>query len=424
MLQVSLITVGGLVLYGLARHYLLPKPALAITASYFGSGAVIAPALGEFYEQCQIPLLAFGLLLMLEKHCWLPFWLLTVLILGIREDAGFILFGIGLYLIVNRCYVRLGVVLCLLSFSYVTIVTNWVMPYFSADSSRLYLASHFKSIVGNNPHPTTLEIFWGILTHPAILFGNLFHLPGDRAFFLLALWTPLAFIPVFSGAAWLLVSVPLLSMLMHDTMIATDMGIRYSLAIIPGLFYGAILWWSAHPNVFKSWVRWFWIGCVGLSVSLTVYANPNQAFYSLSSRSFKAPISFVQAWDHVRKVNHILNQIPPTASVSATNYLVPQLPARREMSRLPLVSMQNDLGEVTEAEYLVADVWRLSHEKRRQRGEYARLEKTVLFLDQVISASTYGLIDISDGSVLLKSTHPQNQKRLMLGQRYDGSYRL
>jgi uncharacterized membrane protein len=116
-LQVALITAAGIVLYFLPRHYLSVPLSVMIVASYYRANDVIDPTLGNFYEQWQIPLFIFSLLLALEKQRWPLFWLFAVLTLGTREDAGISLFGIGAYLIVNRRYSCAGIALCALSFS-------------------------------------------------------------------------------------------------------------------------------------------------------------------------------------------------------------------------------------------------------------------------------------------------------------------
>ena len=147
VLEVALIAAAGIVLYFLARHYLSVPLSIMIVASYYGANGVICPTLGNFYEHCQIPLFIFSLLLALEKQRCPLFWLIAVLKLGTREDAGISFFGIGSYLIVSSSYPRAGIALCALSFSYVVFITNTIMPMFVVDNSSLYLANYFRKFV-------------------------------------------------------------------------------------------------------------------------------------------------------------------------------------------------------------------------------------------------------------------------------------
>lgn len=244
ILQTALITLAGIVLFALARHYLSLSISILITASFYGSMAVMGPTFGNFYEHCQIPLFIFSLLLALEKRRWQLFWLFVALTLGIREDTGLITFGIGIYLITNR-RLRLGLALCLLSFSYITVVTNVIMPMFSNDSSQLYLRTFYSQYVREN-NPSTLQLLWGVISHPQELIISLFTPFSKRIEYFLLQWLPLAFFPAISPSAWTLISFPLLELLLHNNSKALALNIRYALAIVPGIFYGAILWWSQH----------------------------------------------------------------------------------------------------------------------------------------------------------------------------------
>jgi len=168
VLQVALIAAAGIVLYFLARHYLSLPLSVMIVASYCGANGVMGSTLGNFYENCQIPLFIFSLLLALEKQRWPLFWLFAVLTLGTREDAGISLFGIGAYLIVSRRYPRIGIAFWVLSFSYVVFITNTIMPMFSADNSRLYLANYFRKFV-KTENPSTLELLWAVISQPQLI---------------------------------------------------------------------------------------------------------------------------------------------------------------------------------------------------------------------------------------------------------------
>ncbi len=416
VLQVGLITAGGLVLYALARHYLQPNLSLMITASYYGACAVLGPTFANFYEQCQIPLFAFGLLLALEKQRWWIFWILVVLVLGIREDAGFITFSIGLYLLCSRRYFYVGIVLCLLSFVYVTAVTNVIMPHFSDDNSRLYLASRFDRLVEGNPNPSTLQILWAMLTHPREVVVSLLTPFDKRFFYLIEHWLPLAFIPAISPAAWITAGVPLLVILLQSGDTAFMISVRYALSVVPGLFYGAVLWWSAHKRQFKPRCRRFWALCIALSIVFSIVSNPNRAFYFLIPESFTpwSLVSLPQQWEHVRQIRQVIGQIPADASVSATTYLIPSLSSRREIFRLPALKLQNDQGQIERVDYIAADVWQLLQGHHIFRFDMVRLQAAIPVLDQVLANATYGVVAVQDGVVLMRKGAPSQPDALKI----------
>ena len=260
VLQVTLVTIAGLVLYALARHYHPPQLAGMIAASFYGAIAVISPTLANFHDICQMPLYLFGLLLALEKRRWGLLWLCAVLTLLVREDSGVVLFGIGFFLAVSRRSVRTGLALCAVSLVYMLGITNLVMPLFSEDVSKRFMIEQFGQFV-DKPEASTIDIIKGILSNPFRLAVELITPIDPTIRYLLGQWVPLAFVSAISPSTWLLSGFPLLKVLIQrEDLTALSLHLRYAMTLVPGLFYGAILWWSAHPNQWRSRFRQIWIG--------------------------------------------------------------------------------------------------------------------------------------------------------------------
>ena len=248
VLQVTLVTAGGLVLYVLARQYLEPLKSAFITIGFYSANAVIGPTLANFHDISQIPLFLFGLLLAMEKRCWWLFWVLAALTLAVREDAGVELFSVGVYMTLSKRFPRAGLAVCTLSFGYMLVVTNLIMPLFSKDISQRFMIENFGQYT-NHKEASTLEIIWGIVSNPRRLLVELVS-PVDRKIrYLLGQWLPLAFVPAISPASWMLAGFPLLQIFLAQGDGELAITIRYALTIVPGLFYGAILWWSHHPPI-------------------------------------------------------------------------------------------------------------------------------------------------------------------------------
>ena len=414
VLQITLITAAGLVLSVLSRCY-LPFPIAAfITASFYGSIAVMAPSFGNFYEACQIPLFVFSLLLALEKRRWLLFWLFFALILGIREDTGFITFSIGIYLVFFRRYYRLGLVVCMFSFSYIALATNVMMPLFSDDSSRLYVKSYFQQYVQGDS-PSTLQLLWSIISHPQELVKSLLTPFDRRVQYFLLQWLPLAFVPALSPATWILTAFPLLELLLQKSDKALGINMRYALNVVPGLFYGAILWWSNHQHQFKLRFSRFWKGCIALSILVAITTNGQGAFYFLIP-DFGQPAlysSLSRQWNHANHIQALISLIPSQASVSATAFLIPHLSGRREIielanDRSPSLMIRNDQGETATVEYILADLWHLQRYQVFRKPDRQRLRALVPLIDQLIAQQKYGILEVQDKVVLLRKTAPSS----------------
>ncbi|MBW4631567.1 MAG: DUF2079 domain-containing protein [Iphinoe sp. HA4291-MV1] len=413
VLQVIFITAAGLVLYVLARQYLESPLAVMITASFYAANAVLGPTLSNFHDISQIPLFVFGLLLAMEKRWWWLFWVLAVLILAIREDAGVNLFGVGVYMILSRRFPRTGVAACILSFGYMLLLTNAIMPLFSEDISRRFMLERFGQFGDGDDKASTLEIIWGIISNPWRLIVELIT-PVDRTIkYLLGQWLPLAFVPAVSPASWMVAGFPLLKLFLGKGETVLAINVRYALTVVPGLFYGAILWWWQHPKRFKLSFRRFWAVCMSLSLLFSFTSSSsslNRAFYFLLPDSFHplVYVSLPQQWHHVLQFRPMLKQIPPDASVSATTYLVPQLSSRREIIRLPALELRNDTHQVIKVDYAIADLWQLQQYQPAFKEERNLLHELIQLFNQLTNTREYGIIDFRDGVILLKKATTPN----------------
>lgn len=403
VLQVTLIASAGIVLYFLARHHLNAPLSILVIASYYTANAVIGPTLGNFSDLCQIPLYVFGLLLAMEKRQWWLFSLLTVLILAVREDAGVVLFGIGCYLVMSKRYPRIGLAICSLSFVYMVCITTWVMPLFSQDIPRRFLVQRFSQFT-NGEEASSLDILWGIVSRPWRLIIELLSPVPKTVQYLLGQWLPLAFIPVISPAAWIVACFPLAQILLQQGDGALTINLRYAITVVPGLFYGAILWLAQHPEIGKKHFKRIWLACISLSLLFSLTSNPHQALYFAAPESFRPWVymSLPKQWNHTSHIRLLLNQIPDNASVSATTYLVPALSSRREVLRFPGLALIDDARQQIQVDYIVADLWWLQQYQAAFKSKRQSLQTLVPAIEQLLARGEYGLIDFKQGVVLFQ----------------------
>jgi uncharacterized membrane protein len=407
VLQVTLITVAGLVLYALARHYHPPKLAMMITVSYYGAIALISPTLANFHDICQIPLYAFSLFLAIEKRRWWFVWLMAAMILAVREDSGVVLFGIGFYLLMSRRFPRIGISFCVISLAYMLALTNWVMPLFSSDLSDRFMIEQFGQFT-DGEKASTVDVIWGILSNPGRLIGQILTPPEATVRYLLGQWVPLAFIPIISVESWLLAGFPILKTLIQNDPTALSLHLRYAQTWIPGLFYGVILWWAKYPHLFKLRFQKIWVGCIILSLFFTVTSNPNRALSFIIPDSIQpwVYVSLPRQWHHSDAVRSLLTQIPNNASVTATDQIVAHVSGRRKVLRFPMLQLQNDEREEVWMEYAIADLWYF----QQSQVAFEDYRRTLLAQEKAIArmikrrfdGQRYGVIGFQDGVVLMR----------------------
>ncbi|WP_293331871.1 MULTISPECIES: DUF2079 domain-containing protein [unclassified Microcoleus] len=441
VLQVTLITAAGLVLYALARHYLEPRLSATIVVSYYAANAVIGPTLGNFHDVCQIPLYVFGLLLAMEKRWWPMFGMLATLILAVREDSGIVLFGVGAYMILSRRYPRTGLAVCILSFGYTIALTNLIMPLFSADISQRFMMERFGQYADGD-EASTLEILWGMVSNPGRLVTELFTPLFGKIRYLLGQWLPLALVPAVAPASWTIAGFPLLKLFLAKGESVLAINIRYAMTVVPGLFYGAILWWAGRqqeedrirrgeqtilrfPNaVFpfpsSSQFRRFWGFCICLSLFFTFTSNPNRTFSFILPDAIDpwVQVPLIRQWQHVSQVRPLLAKIPANASVAATNTIVPILSSRREILRFPMFELRNDAGEAVKMEYVIADMWQLQRYQAAFRRERGQLQQIVPAIDRMSKSGDYGIVGFEDGAILMRQGAASNSASVAAWTRF------
>ncbi len=414
VLQTAFTTIAGMLLYVLARQYLAPDLSLRLMVSFYCALAVLNPILANFHDLGQIPLFVFGLLLAMEKRRWWIFGLLCLAILSVREDSALTLLGIGVYLIASRRYPRIGLGVCGLSITYFLLVTNTFMPLFSADISKRFMIEEFGQYVDGD-EASTVDVIWGLITHPGQLFKEIVSPPRDTVEYLVGHWLPLAFIPAISPAAWIMSGLPLIKLSLANS--GLNINLRYALTVVPGLFYGAILWWAGQgfaqfSQPLKSLVprrpsanfRRFWTLCLVIGLVFVPIANPSRTFYFMVPDSVQ-PWVYVPPltqWQHAYQIHQLTAQIPADASVSATNYIIPQISGRRAILRLPITAFINDQGQTQNVDYIVADLWRLERYQAAFRRDREGLAVLSSLLNQRLSDGQYGIVGFRDGVVLLQ----------------------
>ena len=406
LVQVSVLTAAGLVLWRMAARRLPQLLAFRITLAYFLSGAVIGPALENFHDLIWLPLLGFWVVEgLLERRLW-QVLLCSALLLLVREDSGLVLFSLGLWALVRRPQVRWwGLALMLASFGWVLLVTSWIQPAVDSSLADRFLSEKFGHLV-DDPSGGTVSVVLTMVSQPLAVLQALVSPPGATLGFVLALSLPLLFVPLVSADAALLVAVPLLIALVSQGRTALAVTLRYVLALVPGLYMGAVLWWEAHPQVWeRRRLRSLWTGALALGVVLTLAGNPHRSLSALIPDSFSP-------WVHVSPQEMLARRqaarlavahVPSSASVSADTPLLPLLAEREQVIRFPKHWQFRDREGVEQAvDYVVAFpgyYTSMAPVFKRERKQQASIRDRI---SQLISRGDYQLIHCQGGAVVLR----------------------
>ena len=404
--QVSVLTAAGLVLWRIASRRLPESLAIRITAAYYLSGAVIGPALENFHDLIWLPLLGFLVVESLLEGRRGRLIISALLLLLVREDSGLVLFSLGLWAVVRRPGVRwMAACLMLSSFLWVLLVTGWMQPAVDSSLSDRFLQEKFGHLV-EDVSGGTFAVMLGMLRQPLALLQAIVSPPGSTVGFLLALSLPLLFVPLLSPDSALLVAVPLFIALVSQGRSALSVTLRYVLALVPGLYLGAILWWQSHPEIWsRRWIRRCWTGAITLGLVLTLVANPHRSLSALVPDSFSPWVHVPPAQMLQRRAAALkaVAMIPQQASVAADTPLLPLLAQRDVAIRFPKHIRYRDRdGKPQTVDWVVAfpgyysplaPVFDLEHNK--QRSIRRQLKK-------LTDSGHYQLVQCGAGTVVLK----------------------
>ena len=414
VVQISLITGAGLLLFQLAKLDLSPNLAERITVAFYCANAIVAPTLSNFTDLCQLPLLVFALLYGLKTNRT-ALWIISALLIPlIREDTGVVLASIGLWLSIRDQQRRkIGLLFVITGLAWVGIVTNVLMPIFGDDNSKRFMVSNFGQFAPNAESTSSFDIAKQVFGQPLTLLRELVSPPGDTLMYFLGMGLPLLFVPLISADALLMASLPLLGLLLaRGSNDPLSINIRYTFLVVPGLFAGTSLWWRSRQNLFNSRkLRKIWAGCIALSLIFAVAGNQNRSFSFLIPDSIHPWVyqSPLQQWEHGVKARQTLQSIPANASVSANTNLIPWLAQRQVLVRFPHGTEYQDINEqIHSVDWVAIDLKTLAHFSEAFSTDRERLKKSLKWLDA--NSSIYRVQSIEDGVVVLNRNGKTDQK--------------
>ena len=414
VVQISLITGAGLLLFELAKIDLNPNIAERITVAFYCANAVVAPTLSNFTDLCQLPFLVFALLYGLKTNRTV-LWIISALLIPlIREDTGVVLASIGLWLSIRDQRRRtIGIVFVITGLAWVGIVTNVLMPIFGDDNSKRFMVSNFGQFAPNAESASSFDIAKKVFAQPLTLLRELVSPPGDTLMYFLGMGLPLLFVPLISADALLMASLPLLGLLLaRGSNDPLSINIRYTFLVVPGLFAGTSMWWRSRQNLFNSRkLRNVWAGCIALSLIFTIAGNQNRSFSFLIPDSIHPWVyqSPLQQWEHGVKARNALQSIPENASVSANTNLIPWLAQRQVLVRFPHGTEYQDINkEIYSVDWVAIDLKTLAHFSEAFSRDRKRLKKSLEWLDA--NSSIYQVQSIEDGVVVLNRNGKTDQK--------------
>ena len=237
----------------------------------------------------------------------------------VKEVAGFIITGFGLYYLMFRKEKALGGLMLIVGIAGTALISQEIIPRFN--NSGTFIFSSYYSHFGK----TIYEQILNIIIHPINTISFLFS-PANLGYLGL-LFIPLAGLPWLYPRLLMVGSVNLAVNLLSNYRFQKDFTTQYSYVILPVIFFALVLAIKSlkekgvWPRVWKFSrpIIYFFIG-----LSLISFLLLNLRFYIPSPQYPTA--------------HKIIRLIPPAAAVSASDHLLVHLQYRDHLYRFPEVA--------------------------------------------------------------------------------------
>lgn len=368
VIQTLALGLGAWPLYLLAKKYLQGTLAFLVALSY-----LLYPSLQwintfDFHEIALFVPLALAGIYSLDKAAWSRAFLFLALAASMKEDAILAVGAIGIFFFIksyltkqssrdtSRRPERRGLWIAAGAVVYFFVAIKFIMPHFGGGLLRLdryaYLGHTF---------PEILKTFF---TRPRIVGNAVF--TGAKLAYVIKLFFPVAFLPFFSGAAFILVIPGLLENLLTNFQFQFQGLYQYDAVIIPGLFASMVyaLYSLRERNAFvKKYTGW--IIMVPAIISFSLYSPISPFHFPLDL--FKTN----PTWEAYRT---LVNTVPDNARVAVPTNLVPHLTNRTSIQMLGRENFPPDI--------VIIDT--------KNSFGFSSLDQFAQYIEQYTSNSAYG----------------------------------
>ena len=371
VVQAALLAAAGIPIFWWTRAQLGLYAAIAVEIAYLAFWGVLSGVVFDFHHIAfAVPALSFALYAVLTKNNRL-FWGMLVIALLTRENVALTFAAVGLYLVVAQRRWQLGLLVMGVCLAWFAALVEVVMPAIAGGPYRHWT----YDALGNGPGGALLTV----IRHPVSSLALLFNNPVKLKLWggLLGSWL---FLPIASPI--FLVAIPsLLERLWSSNPALWSASFDYSMLIAPILAYASV-------DTLRR-IRPLLAGRLASAVPRAAATGAVLAG-AIVTFALVQPLAEVTSYVSGRQVAAIescLSVIPASASVSASNALLPHLSHRRTIYLLTTR---------TDADYIAIDL--ASYRGQFFAGEQAQIRATI----RQALAGDYGVACSAGTTVVLQ----------------------
>jgi uncharacterized membrane protein len=381
--QVFVVAVGALPIFWLACDLFGTDWAGVLYAGvYLMYPALQAAVVFDFHGvTLAATFLAFALWALLRRR-YVAFGVASLLAMSCKEDVPLLILMMGLYILLIQRQWRVGLATMVVAVTWFVIANFVIIPAHSPIGENIHIVRYGQ--LGSSMD----EVIVGLLTRPLHVLAVAFE--ATRLPYWVLLTVPVAFTSFLDPPVFLM-SLPSLAIntLSSNSATYTPDRFHYTAPIVPFMVVASISGvarLSRQLGQGDEKLRSIWRNRLLIVVLAASLAYHLMAGYTPLRLGFRWPTP--DAHDLV--AGQMLEKVPPQASVSAANSLVPRLANRSQVYIFP----KNE-----DAEYVAIDT-------QSSYFPFGDRDELCAEVRQLVTGSDYGVIFFSDGLLLLQRGVP------------------
>ena len=291
---------------------------------------LVHPAIGsanfyDFHELAFLPIFFFGIFLFRQSRRPVLFWLCVLGLLSVKEDMSILLALIGVYLVLDRDALK-GFKLSFLGVAAFVFCQKIVIPIFAGGDHSF--AWYYTEMIPGGEGP--LGLIKTMVTNP--LYSIRYPFDPQKLLYILQLFAPLAFLPLFPRKGMILLLYGFVVSLFSNRPALYEMGFQYAFLMLAPALVVTVM---ALRSLSDLWQKRF----LTMMLCFTTW-NVFHHGWIYPRHNVKGGFGRVDfKFDEVEKerldlLHEMIALIPEQASVTANEELVPHLARRKYIETL------------------------------------------------------------------------------------------
>ena len=335
----AVLAMGGVIpMFLIAKRHNMKGLALMFMGiAYIFCTGLIGPCYYDFHENCFLPTLLMWLLWAVDGKKYILFYIFSVLVCIVKEDAPLYVVCIGMYMFFEnkKSIGRInGIVMALIAGGYMMFITNWL----TENGDGQMMTSTRFGLLMIDPNGGLKEVVKNTLANPAYFFSLL--VKEHTIKFFIQMMLPLLFLPFFTrklNRYLLMIPFIIMNLVVGSGYgYAADVGYQYVFGPSCLLLYMCVINIEDMGQTRKQEIPVL-LGSAALIMTMGTMSH-YISYYD----------NYLVSRDYNSRLDEMLDTIPQDASVVCDTWLVPHIADRAEIYIL-------DNNDYNEAENKIVD---------------------------------------------------------------------